>query len=152
MFIKPTSIEDSVTPPTSTDSGNSIGEASSQTKETVGKRKVIFQRVEVWSHFTKIINSKGASKTKCNYCEKEFCCDGKKWYEVIEISYQFIFDQEASRKGLAQIIVIDELPFKFVESEGFRKFMFVACPRFHIPSQTTMTRDVYQLYLNERAK
>ncbi|MBA0814339.1 hypothetical protein Gohar_020175, partial [Gossypium harknessii] len=64
MFIKPTSIEDSVTPPTSTDSGNLICEASSQTKETVGKRKVIPQRVEVWSHFTKIINSEGASKAK----------------------------------------------------------------------------------------
>ncbi|MFQ6634634.1 hypothetical protein Gotur_010916 [Gossypium turneri] len=50
------------------------------------------------------------------------------------------------------MIVIDELPFKFVESEGFKKFMFVACPRFHIHSRTTMTRDVYQLYLNERVK
>ncbi|MFQ6643761.1 hypothetical protein Gotur_017793, partial [Gossypium turneri] len=48
--------------------------------------------------------------------------------------------------------VIDELPFKFVESEGFRKFMFVTCPRFHIPSRTTMTRYVYQLYLDERTK
>ncbi|XP_052483295.1 zinc finger BED domain-containing protein RICESLEEPER 3-like [Gossypium raimondii] len=50
------------------------------------------------------------------------------------------------------MIVIDELPFKFVESEGFKKFMFVACPRFHIPSRTTMTRDVYQLYLDESVK
>ncbi|KAL1112855.1 hypothetical protein V6Z11_D02G153700 [Gossypium hirsutum] len=50
------------------------------------------------------------------------------------------------------MIVIDELPFKFVESECFKKFMFVACPRFHIPSRTTMTRDVYQLYLDERIK
>ncbi|KAL1148125.1 hypothetical protein V6Z11_A10G103600 [Gossypium hirsutum] len=50
------------------------------------------------------------------------------------------------------MIVIDELLFKFVESEGFKKFMFVACPRFHIPSRTTMTRDVYQLYLDERVK
>ncbi|XP_052882252.1 zinc finger BED domain-containing protein RICESLEEPER 2-like [Gossypium arboreum] len=50
------------------------------------------------------------------------------------------------------MIVIDELPFKFVESEGFKKFMFVASPRFHIPSRTTMTRDVYQLYLDERVK
>ncbi|XP_012438656.2 zinc finger BED domain-containing protein RICESLEEPER 2-like [Gossypium raimondii] len=62
------------------------------------------------------------------------------------------FDQEACRKGVAQMIVIDELPLKFVESEGFKKFMFVTCPRFHIPSRTTMTRDVYQLYLDERFK
>ncbi|KAL1077338.1 hypothetical protein V6Z11_D10G089600 [Gossypium hirsutum] len=50
------------------------------------------------------------------------------------------------------MIVIDELPFKFVESDWFKKFMFVACPRFHIPSRTTMNRDVYQLYLDERVK
>ncbi|MFQ6627588.1 hypothetical protein Gotur_005698 [Gossypium turneri] len=49
------------------------------------------------------------------------------------MSYWFI-------KGLAQMIVINELPFKFVESEGFKKLMFMACPRFHIPSRTTMTR------------
>ena len=44
------------------------------------------------------------------------------------------FDQEAIRKSLACMIVIDELPFKFVESKGFRKFMSVACPKLHIPS------------------
>ncbi|KAL4284584.1 hypothetical protein GQ457_16G016440 [Hibiscus cannabinus] len=38
------------------------------------------------------------------------------------------FDQDASRKALAEMIVIGELPFKFVESEGFRRFMSVACP------------------------
>ncbi|MBA0833793.1 hypothetical protein Goarm_006215, partial [Gossypium armourianum] len=50
----------SVTPPTLTDSGNSVGEPSSQTKGTTGKRKAIPPRSEVWSHFTKIINSEGA--------------------------------------------------------------------------------------------
>ncbi|MBA0877340.1 hypothetical protein Goshw_024772, partial [Gossypium schwendimanii] len=50
------------------------------------------------------------------------------------------------------MIVIDELPFKFVESKGFRKFMFVACPRIHIPSRITIIKDVYQLYLDERTK
>ncbi|MBA0643834.1 hypothetical protein Goklo_028090 [Gossypium klotzschianum] len=45
----------------------------------LGKEKIIPQRSEVWAHFTKIINSEGASKTKCNYCEKEFYCDMKKY-------------------------------------------------------------------------
>nr|KJB80009.1 hypothetical protein B456_013G077200 [Gossypium raimondii] len=185
MSIEPTSIEGSVTPPTLIDSENSGVGASSQTKGTTGKRKAT-QRSEVWSHFTKIINSEGASKAKCNYCQKEFCCDMKKNgtrslkyhigsckknpSNVVDNSQgQLVlprkrfeggegnlstwrFDQEACRKGLAQMIVIDELPFKFVESEGFKKFMFVASPRFHIPSRTTMTRDVYQLYLDERIK
>ncbi|MFQ6647437.1 hypothetical protein Gotur_021617 [Gossypium turneri] len=78
MFTEPASIEGSVTPPTLTDSRNSVGEPSSQTKGTTGKRKAIPPRSEVWSHFTKIINSEGASMSKCNYCGNEFCCDGKK--------------------------------------------------------------------------
>ncbi|MBA0650281.1 hypothetical protein Goklo_017719 [Gossypium klotzschianum] len=40
MFTEPTSIEGSVTPPTSIDSENSEVEASRQTKETTGKREV----------------------------------------------------------------------------------------------------------------
>ncbi|MBA0613581.1 hypothetical protein Godav_013981, partial [Gossypium davidsonii] len=57
MSTEPTSFEGSVTPPTSIDSGNSAGEASNQTKGTTRKRKATPQRSEVWSHFTKIINS-----------------------------------------------------------------------------------------------
>ncbi|KAL1161664.1 hypothetical protein V6Z11_A07G151000 [Gossypium hirsutum] len=165
MSTEPTSIEGSVTPPTSIDFENSGVGASSQAN---------------------IINSEGASKAKCNYCQNEFCCDVKrngtgslKYHigackknpsNVVDTSQgQLVlprkgveggeghlstwrFDQEACRKLLAQMIVIDELPFKFVESEGFKKFMFVACPRFHIPSRTTMTKDVYKLYLDERVK
>nr|KJB30382.1 hypothetical protein B456_005G140200 [Gossypium raimondii] len=171
MSTQPTSIEGSVTPPTSVDSENSGVGASIQTKGTTsGKRKVPPQRSEVWSHFTKFINSEGARKAKCNYCDKEFCCDMKK-NGTGSLKYHsgsckknpsnvvdtrnlstWRFDQEACRKGLAQMILIDELPFRFVESEGFKKFMFVACLRFHIPSRTTMTRDVYELYLDERVK
>ncbi|MBA0664122.1 hypothetical protein Goklo_004171 [Gossypium klotzschianum] len=47
MSTGPTSIEGNVTPPTSIDSGNSIGEASSQTNRTIGKRKATPQRSEV---------------------------------------------------------------------------------------------------------
>ncbi|MBA0795657.1 hypothetical protein Gohar_006503, partial [Gossypium harknessii] len=64
MSTELTSVEDNVTPHSSTDSGKSVGKASSQTKGTTGKRKVIPQRLKVWSHFTKIINSEGASKAK----------------------------------------------------------------------------------------
>ncbi|KAH1120986.1 hypothetical protein J1N35_004146 [Gossypium stocksii] len=162
MSIEPTSIEGSVTPPTSIDSENLGVGASSQVEGTTGKRKAASQRSQVWSHFTKFINSDGASKAKCNYCQKEFCCDMKKNgtgslkyhigsckknpSNVVDTSQgQLVlprkgveggeghlstwrFDQEACRKGLAKMIVIDELPFKFVESEGFKKFMSVACP------------------------
>ncbi|TXG57250.1 hypothetical protein EZV62_018563 [Acer yangbiense] len=49
------------------------------------------------------------------------------------------------------MIVIDELPFSFVEGKGFREFIRNACPRFDIPSQRTVTRDVLQLYVDEKA-
>nr|KJB36104.1 hypothetical protein B456_006G141300 [Gossypium raimondii] len=146
MSTEPTSIEGSVTPPTLIDSKNSRVGASSQTKETTGKRKVTPQRSEVWSHFTKIINSEGASKAKWSLkyhigsCKKNpsnvvdtsqgqlvLPRKGVEWGEGNLSTWRF--DQEAYRKGLAQMIVIDELPFKFAESEGFKKFMFVACPR-----------------------
>ncbi|MFQ6642732.1 hypothetical protein Gotur_017094, partial [Gossypium turneri] len=60
MSTEPTSIEGSVIPPTSIDSENSGVGVSSQTKGTTRKRKATPQRSEVWSHFTKIINSEGA--------------------------------------------------------------------------------------------
>ncbi|PPD95884.1 hypothetical protein GOBAR_DD07094 [Gossypium barbadense] len=64
MSTEPTSIEGSVTPPTSIDSKNSGVGALIQTKGTTGKRKATPQRPEVWSHFTKIINSEGARSLK----------------------------------------------------------------------------------------
>ena len=50
------------------------------------------------------------------------------------------------------MIVLDELPFKFVEAQGFKKFISVACPRFKIPSRRTITRDCCTHYLEERSK
>ena len=36
------------------------------------------------------------------------------------------FDQGQIRAALSKMIIIDELPFKFVEGEGFKKFMFMS--------------------------
>lgn len=46
-----------------------------------------------------------------------------------------VFNQEAIRRALCEMIIIDELPFRFVEGQGFRRFILVACPRFQIPSR-----------------
>ncbi|XP_055814512.1 uncharacterized protein LOC129884197 [Solanum dulcamara] len=32
------------------------------------------------------------------------------------------FDQEVSRRDLVEMLILDELPFRFVEKEGFKKF------------------------------
>uniref|UniRef100_A0A3Q7HLV0 HAT C-terminal dimerisation domain-containing protein n=1 Tax=Solanum lycopersicum TaxID=4081 RepID=A0A3Q7HLV0_SOLLC len=44
------------------------------------------------------------------------------------------------------MIILDELPFSFVEKEGFKKFMSKVQPLFHIPSRRTITRDCYEVY------
>uniref|UniRef100_A0A8I6XGF7 hAT-like transposase RNase-H fold domain-containing protein n=1 Tax=Hordeum vulgare subsp. vulgare TaxID=112509 RepID=A0A8I6XGF7_HORVV len=49
------------------------------------------------------------------------------------------------------MIVVDELPFIFVEKEGFRFFMSKACPRLNVPSRTIMYRDIIDLYESEKA-
>ncbi|XP_073032144.1 zinc finger BED domain-containing protein RICESLEEPER 2-like isoform X2 [Primulina eburnea] len=60
------------------------------------------------------------------------------------------FDQEGCRKALAKMILVDELPFSFVEMEGFRHFINVIQPLFRIPSRRTITRDCFELFVEEK--
>uniref|UniRef100_A0A3Q7GW15 HAT C-terminal dimerisation domain-containing protein n=1 Tax=Solanum lycopersicum TaxID=4081 RepID=A0A3Q7GW15_SOLLC len=57
------------------------------------------------------------------------------------------FEQEVCRRALVEMIILDELPFSFVEKEGFKKFMSKVQPLFHIPSRRTITRDCYEVYV-----
>ncbi|KAK0582279.1 hypothetical protein LWI29_023697 [Acer saccharum] len=40
-----------------------------------------------------------------------------------------IFNKEDTRKALVEMLIVDELPFRFVEKRGFRKFCRVGMPR-----------------------
>nr|XP_048321191.1 zinc finger BED domain-containing protein RICESLEEPER 2-like [Ziziphus jujuba var. spinosa] len=60
------------------------------------------------------------------------------------------FNKEACRLACAKMIILDELPFSFVEGRGFRMFCNVACPKFDPPSRRTIVRDIYALYLDEK--
>uniref|UniRef100_A0A7N0V4F3 Uncharacterized protein n=1 Tax=Kalanchoe fedtschenkoi TaxID=63787 RepID=A0A7N0V4F3_KALFE len=62
------------------------------------------------------------------------------------------FDQETTRKALVRMIIIYELPFRFLEREGFKGLMQVACPTFCILSRIIVARDCYQFYLDEVVK
>ncbi|KAG8634406.1 hypothetical protein MANES_17G029905v8 [Manihot esculenta] len=62
------------------------------------------------------------------------------------------FDQDVARRKLAKMIIIDELPFMFVEGEGFKEWVECIQPKFRIPSRWTISRDFYDLYLEERKK
>ncbi|KAL4568440.1 hypothetical protein LXL04_024053 [Taraxacum kok-saghyz] len=62
------------------------------------------------------------------------------------------FDQATCRFFCARMIIIDELPFKTVEHEGFRDFVNNLQPQFQIPSRTTITQDVLDIYVSEAGK
>ncbi|KAL0328142.1 UNVERIFIED_CONTAM: putative AC transposase [Sesamum calycinum] len=102
------------------------------------KRKDTYKRSKVWDHF--IAYTDGRESLELNTMDVKESCSHVK------------FDQEALRQGLARMIIMDELPFKFVENEGFRQFISLALPQFVIPSRTTITRDCYKLFFDEKRK
>jgi len=53
---------------------------------------------------------------------------------------------------MTKIIIIDELPFRFVENVGFQLMMSVCCSTLNMPSRITMARDIYHVYVDERIK
>ncbi|GKV49579.1 hypothetical protein SLEP1_g56319 [Rubroshorea leprosula] len=96
-----------------------------------GKRKKVNKRSEVWNHFTEIVDKDGKDKAKCTWK----------------------FSHESVRRSLAEMIIVDEIPFSFVEKQGFRKFCQLALPpNFNALSRRTITRDCYSIYMDERLK
>ncbi|CAN1841802.1 hypothetical protein LINPERHAP1_LOCUS36625 [Linum perenne] len=58
----------------------------------------------------------------------------------------WIFNQRACVVALAEMIIIDELPFRFVEHAGFIRFVVVCCPDFRIPSRKTIRLSVLKFF------
>uniref|UniRef100_A0A803MKN7 BED-type domain-containing protein n=1 Tax=Chenopodium quinoa TaxID=63459 RepID=A0A803MKN7_CHEQI len=62
------------------------------------------------------------------------------------------FDAGSIRKALSFMVIVDELPFKFVEGIGFRHFCGVMESRFNVPSRITVAKDCFETYLTEKRK
>uniref|UniRef100_A0A803PI39 HAT C-terminal dimerisation domain-containing protein n=1 Tax=Cannabis sativa TaxID=3483 RepID=A0A803PI39_CANSA len=60
--------------------------------------------------------------------------------------------KEGARQHLAKYIILDELPFRHVEGEGFRQYSHYMNPKFYPPSRITIARDIYNVYLDEKKK
>ncbi|CAN1199844.1 Zinc finger BED domain-containing protein RICESLEEPER 2 [Linum perenne] len=60
--------------------------------------------------------------------------------------------QEAVRKSLAKMLIVDRLPYTFLEQLGFKRLMSFACPDLKMPSEETVTADSHQLFINEKEK
>jgi hypothetical protein len=62
------------------------------------------------------------------------------------------YDYDECRKALVKMVIIDELPFNFVEGKEFRLFSRTLQPRFDIPSRFTVMRDCLKLYVEEKER
>ena len=52
------------------------------------------------------------------------------------------FTNAVGRKVLAEMIILDEISFRFVENQGFRRFCNVFQINSNIPSHFTVAKDV----------
>jgi hypothetical protein len=59
------------------------------------------------------------------------------------------FNASKIRAAVFKMIMVDELPFRFVEGEGFQDFMKTVEPRFSIPSRCTVMRDCVRLFMSK---
>ncbi|KAL0007898.1 hypothetical protein SO802_009400 [Lithocarpus litseifolius] len=113
-----------------------------------------------WDHFEKFIDEEGRTKVRCIYCSKEYMADSKiygtsnlKNHTPICPEYLYnelhdgqdpvprTFTNVVGRKVLAEMIILDKLPFRFVENQGFRRFCNAFQPNFNIPSRFTVAKD-----------
>jgi len=62
------------------------------------------------------------------------------------------YDYDECRKALVKMVIIDELPFNFVEDKGLRLFSRTLEPRFDVPSRFTVMRDCLKLYVKEKER
>ena len=77
--------------------------------------------------------------------------DRKEGFQLVSTT----FTVEASGNALAEIIIIDELPFRCVKGYGFKKYVTTLQPKLrlkNIPSRQTVARDVIGIYNSEREK
>ncbi|KAM5551467.1 hypothetical protein ABKV19_026350 [Rosa sericea] len=115
-------------------------------------------------------------RAKCNYCETDLACDSygngtsslrrhiqevcKKYPGRVDLeSGQHVlstggtkelvmvkWSQEACREAACKMIVMDELPFSFIERPGFRYFCSVAVPRWDVPSRRVIVKLFLSMY------
>ncbi|GJT56771.1 zinc finger BED domain-containing protein RICESLEEPER 2-like protein [Tanacetum coccineum] len=74
----------------------------------------------------------------------------KKWSKVwLDFDEQELEEGETDEDVKAQF---DELPFSFVERDGFRHYSRINQPLFDVPCRATTTTDCYKLYDEEKIK
>lgn len=139
--------------------------------------KKLPKRADVWKHFVELEDPTG--KSCCRYCGIEISCDSKlvgtspmiahigrckQFKAVSEMDSHKVlgsdsngdmkairFDPLGFRRAVNEMVVINELPFSFVESEGWKRFCFNVLPMYKTFSRRTCTRDIAAMFVKEKA-
>ncbi|XP_010513423.1 PREDICTED: zinc finger BED domain-containing protein RICESLEEPER 2-like [Camelina sativa] len=139
-------------------------------------KKKFAKRAEVWQHFIQRVEDDKFAN--CRYCGTEIKCDTKtvgtspmkghiercKMYkDHVEREKQTVlggdksgnmrvikYDPQLFRRSVNELVVVNELPFSFVESEGWKRFCFNILPIYKTFSRRTCCRDIVGMYLQEK--
>ncbi|BAF13646.2 zinc finger BED domain-containing protein RICESLEEPER 2-like [Oryza sativa Japonica Group] len=136
-------------------------------------------RSEAWKEFVPILIDNEVGAGKCKHCDTEIRAKRgagtsslrkhltrcKKRISALKIVgnldstlmspnsvrlKNWSFDPEVSRKELMRMIVLHELPFQFVEYDGFRSFAASLNPYFKIISRTTIRNDCIAAFKEQK--
>ena len=152
-------------------------DSSTASNKAPKERKKYPKRALIWQHFLQ--RDGDLSKSYCKYCSTEIGCDSKtigtspmighigrckKFKDWEDKEKQKIlssdnsgnlkvmkFDPHQFRRSVNEMVVVNELPFSFVESEGWRHFCLSVLPMYQTFSRKTCSKDIVALYLEERA-
>ncbi|KAL5776575.1 hypothetical protein ACOSP7_009501 [Xanthoceras sorbifolium] len=141
---------------------NSMGNNSDSSLEfmddssSIGKEKVVSKGVHKTFH--EYYTNDGKKRVKCKYCGVSYgfgsgarTTNMNTYMKKCNLGLTN-FSAEECRRALTEMLILDELPFRFVENRGFRTFCQVACPKFEISSRRTIIRYLYKLYVDQKAQ
>ena len=135
---------------------DSISEISKSGSDAQKKKSL------AWDYFTKISEKQ---LVKCNSCEQKYsiACSTvtlmrhytkKHQNEKKELKITDFFHQGNSQETrtdlLSKLIIMENLPFKFVESLNFRNFAAALDSNFHLPCYKTLKKTISKTFLNEK--
>ncbi|XP_023752447.2 zinc finger BED domain-containing protein RICESLEEPER 2-like [Lactuca sativa] len=133
----------SVNPSPTIDSAKKVDEGKKNEK-----RKQKPETSEAWAHF--IRDPDDHDYSVCKHCSRRLHCP--KSGETVSTFVPCKFDQTKCRYLCDRMIIIDELPFRTVEHEGFRDLVKILQQQFQIPSRTTIINYCLEIYKSEAEK
>ncbi|TXG70074.1 hypothetical protein EZV62_005009 [Acer yangbiense] len=110
------------------------------------------------------VDVNGVMMAKCNFCEKLLnatkgtsslrkhvlkCLDD---HQEATHSTNASFDPIVGKSKVAKMIIMHELPLRFVKYTGFQEMMGYCQPRFELMSRNTLKSEIFKLYNMEKDK